>query len=373
MATLDRKHEAGTYVDVQVYTYKAKNVTGRGQVRVAALALGADGGCGSKDRPTSAANGTARIFQYLNRAGELGVDLSVLPENAFGRPGMSANCLHQAEQIDGPLVKSVQKIALQYGMNIVLPFHESRGGKMYNTGVVINRDGKTVGSYSKVYPVFGNSSQTIPPTEHGGIGAEVAAPDSVMPSPSGVKSFELDFGRIGVLICYDINFFEVWHQSEALGVDMLVWPSAMATPDPSTYGYARIFQYDIVAVGYPGDFVGRDGKQLDNIQQDTKLPMMKLAMVDLDRTFVHWDYNSAKIKALLEEVSSVEQMLLALSDILIAPPLHTLFSIRRSCSSSRVLHSICSTRRTITHLSAPYAQKRGSRLIGSTCTGRARA
>jgi predicted amidohydrolase len=148
---------------------------------------------------------------------------------------MPDNCLHQAEPIDGPLVKSIQKIALQYGMNIVLPFHESRGGLFYNTVAVVSRSGKLVGTYSKIYPVFGNSSQTIPPTQQ----AEVAAPDSVTPAASGVQYFDLDFGRIGVLICYDINFAELWLQSEALGIDMLVWPSAMATPDPSTYGKPR--------------------------------------------------------------------------------------------------------------------------------------
>ena len=39
--------------------------------------------------------------------------------------------------------------------------------------------GAVVGTYSKVFPVYGNTSQTVPPTVHGA--GEVAAPSSVTP------------------------------------------------------------------------------------------------------------------------------------------------------------------------------------------------
>ena len=113
-------------------------------------------------------------------------------------------------------------------MNIVLPIHEVRGAHFFNTAVIINRRGATVGTYSKIFPVYGNSSH--PPRE-----GEISAPDSVWPASSGVAAFDLDFGRIAVLICFDINFAELWQQAEGLGADLVVWPSAMATPDPSSY------------------------------------------------------------------------------------------------------------------------------------------
>eukprot|EP00729_Bicosta_minor_P018795 gene18795-6043_t len=138
-------------------------------VKVAALALGADGGCatgacsppeseycppGYPGHPPSKANGTQRIIDYLNEAGESGVDLAVLPENAFGRPGMDVSaCYHAPEPVDGESVKTVQALAKKWKMNVVLPLHEVReagsggGGaakKMYNTAVVINRAGETV-------------------------------------------------------------------------------------------------------------------------------------------------------------------------------------------------------------------------------------
>ena len=213
------------------------------------------------------------IYSYLHRAGRGGADLAVLPENAFGRPGMihHPGCVHAAEPVDGPLVQSVSAIAAQYQMNVVLPIHESRGDKIFNTAVVLDRQGRTVGTYSKVFPVFGNTSG------HGAHG-EIEAPDSVWPSSAGVKAFDLDFGRIAVLICFDINFAELWQQAEALGADLVVWPSAMVTPDPST-----LLGYDIVAA-LPASTAPRSRIR----------PMLVRGTIDLDRTFVHWDYNAAR-------------------------------------------------------------------------------
>ena len=37
------------------------------------------------------------------------------------------------------------------------------------------------------------------------------------------------------------------------------WPRQ--TPDPFSYGYARLHQYHFVAVGHPGDVVDKDGTQ----------------------------------------------------------------------------------------------------------------
>jgi hypothetical protein len=264
-------HSDVTYADSQIFSYAPKKTGGRGLVSVAALAYGADGGCAHGFVPDNATARDALIYSYLHRAGASGADLVVLPENAFGRPGMiHPGCVHPAEPVDGPLVQSVSKIAAQYQMNVVLPIHESRGDKFFNTAVVLDRQGRTVGTYSKVFPVFGNTSG------HGAHG-EIEAPDSVWPSSAGVKAFDLDFGRIAVLICFDINFAELWQQAEALGTDLVVWPSAMVTPDPSTLGYARIHQYDIVAVGFPGDLVGRDGTSLKN-STDPGYPMRRAAV-----------------------------------------------------------------------------------------------
>ena len=101
---------------------------GRGLVNIAVLSLGADGGCAGPNPPASPAAKAERIIAYLNRAGERGTDLAVLPENAFGRPGEKPACFMAAEPVSGPTVSAIRAIAKRYGMNVVLPIHEARGG-----------------------------------------------------------------------------------------------------------------------------------------------------------------------------------------------------------------------------------------------------
>eukprot|EP00039_Didymoeca_costata_P012228 m.175328 g.175328 ORF g.175328 m.175328 type:complete len:412 (-) comp15422_c0_seq8:895-2130(-) len=298
---LDQKSREA-YIDVQAFKYVPKMAAqGRGNVRVAGLAFGADGGCGHSNSKSPEAHFQMAV-EYIEKAATLGTDLVVLPENAFGRPGMPSNCYNPGEPVDGPLVTAMRGVAKNNSVNIVLPIHEKRGSLFYNTAVVINREGSIVGTYSKVFPVFGNMSQTLPPSVRGS--GEVNSPDSVTPSLAGVSTFDLDFGRIAVLICYDINFPELWHQAEALGADIVVWPSAMATPDPSTFGYARIHQYDIVCIGAPGNIMTRRG--IPNSQQNiTGFPFMVYGVVDIDQTYVHWDYNKEKVDKLMSENSWV--------------------------------------------------------------------
>lgn len=191
---------APAYLDAQVFSYPPpRAATQHNIVNIAALALGSDGGCGAPPPPSTPDKHAATIMDYLHRAGTLKADLAVLPENAFGQPAVpDPGCYRKAEPIDGPIVTSVRAVAAQHRMNIILPIHEARGGAAYNTAVVIDRDGEVVGTYSKVFPVFGNASQTVPPNTASGA-SEVAGPGSVLPAPSGVKAFDLDFGRVAVL------------------------------------------------------------------------------------------------------------------------------------------------------------------------------
>jgi hypothetical protein len=120
-------------------------------------------------------------------------------------------------------------------------------------------------------------------------------------SSAGVKTFDLDFGRVAVLICYDINFIELWTQAEALGADLLLWSSAMATPDPTATAYARVFAYDVVEVGFPGAMIDRRGVPLNTTAGPAAWPMLKTAEINIDRTYVHWDNNHEKVASLLAD------------------------------------------------------------------------
>jgi hypothetical protein len=69
-----------------------------------------------------------------------------------------------------------------------------------------------------------------------------------------------------------------------------------------------VFKYHVISCGFPGDIVDKTGDQHANIrvgggdggdEARAAFPMLRMATIDLDRTFVHWDYNAEKMKALL--------------------------------------------------------------------------
>ena len=81
-----RLQEKASYADAQLFTYATKSSIGRGLVSVAALAYGADGGCAQGAHPANASERDALIFRYLHHAGQMGVDLAVLPEKCVASP-----------------------------------------------------------------------------------------------------------------------------------------------------------------------------------------------------------------------------------------------------------------------------------------------
>jgi predicted amidohydrolase len=161
---------------------------------------------------------------------------------------------------------------------------------VYNSAVVIGRDGKPVPSlaghrsYHKSFPVLYGR-----PGTYGEAG--------VAPSQIGTQAWDLDFGRIAVLICFDINFPELWHEAAALGAEVVVWPTTMAlfgsNPYPELVAYTLTHRFSIVGCGRPGATLDISGKSVGAAPNCSGLCEVR-AELDLDATavFGHDGFNS---------------------------------------------------------------------------------
>ena len=221
------------YLDAQLFSYHPKpKPTGDGKVKVALLSMG--GADGHSPLSTS--------LQYLDKAGSLGTDLAVLPENfAQKHVGKVGDMDPPPQPVTGSIITAVAGVARKHGMFVVAPIREKRGAsEILNTAVVLARNGSIIGRYSKLFPVLG------PPDALGPGSRE----QQVYPSNHGVVAVDLEgIGRISLAICFDISkcsrspcvsfpshkeaapdFGEIFHQAANLGADILVWPSAMKTP-----------------------------------------------------------------------------------------------------------------------------------------------
>jgi predicted amidohydrolase len=153
-----------------------------------------------------------------------------------------------AETVDhGAVVTAMQTKAAEHKIYLIVPIYEllkqgqSQDGPTFNTAVLLGRNGSVVGKYHKHFPTT----------------KEMNA--NVLPGFS-VPVFDLDFGRIAMLICWDFNFPEVWHAVAAQDVDVVFWPSA-AKGAENVIGHAMNHNYFIAANGL-GQFYNQIGSRV---------------------------------------------------------------------------------------------------------------
>jgi len=228
------------------------------QVKVAAISIGFGGRHDEKLK---------LAIEHLHTAGKNGVDIACLPEEFAGT---------DAEPIPGPTTDAVAQLARQYNMYVICPIREKAGDRQYNTAVLLDRKGQVAGYYRKVFVFWG---------------------EGVNCSTQGVKVFETDFGRIGILTCFDLNFPELWQQCDDLNADIVLWPSAYGGGSPLN-AYATLYHYYVVPVG-AGNIIDMTGKTMEHVERPR--PQQFIATLDLDRTFAHEDFNVEKVRKMLEE------------------------------------------------------------------------
>jgi len=134
-------------------------------------------------------------------AGKQAVDLIVLPEYYFRGSSLFAD---MQDLSDSVVIDSMKSFARDNHVNIIFQLVEKSGIEAYNTAVVVDRLGNYVGKYRKV---------NLPPEE-----AELTPGDTC-------SVFDLDFGKIGILICWDAWFTNPAKRLVEKGAELIVIPT----------------------------------------------------------------------------------------------------------------------------------------------------
>ncbi len=214
------------------------------------------------------------VMKLLNLALKQKPDIVCLPET-FTAASITKPIEELAETVPGPTTNVVAKRAKKYGCYIICPIFTLREGKIWNSAIIIDRNGEVAGIYDKVHPVTSSSDYTV--FEKGVTpGAEVSV-------------FDLDFGRIGIQICFDINFPESWRQLSENSVKMVFWPSAYNGGFPLQV-YAYLHHYYVVSsvcteksriIDPCGVILAETDKNMSVIYRD----------INLDYVVSHYDFN----------------------------------------------------------------------------------
>ena len=133
-----------------------------------------------------------------------GTDVILLPEG-ISVVGTGKTYAAVAETIPGPTTARLAALAVEKRSYVVAGIYEREGHAIYNTAVLLDRAGRLAGKYRKVY---------IPREElEGGI-----TPGSSYPV------FETDFGTVGLLICWDVQYSDPARALALQGAELLLMP-----------------------------------------------------------------------------------------------------------------------------------------------------
>lgn len=163
------------------------------------------------------AENLARARRLVKRAAGRGAALVALPENCLylrkeGRP------LEFTTEIDGPEVRELVRVASEGGCHLLIgsiPERIPRSRRVFNTSLLFGRGGDLIARYRKIH-LFDIS---IP----GGVelfeSKTVKAGDRVVVADTAL-------GRLGLSICYDLRFPELYRAQSLDGARVLFVPAA---------------------------------------------------------------------------------------------------------------------------------------------------
>ena len=163
------------------------------------------------------ARNLATAVRLLNEAADLGAKVVGLPEN-FAFMGREEERIATAEALEGPTLGAIREVARARRIWIVagsVAEDVGQPGKTANTSVLVAEDGSIAAAYRKIHLFDVN----IPD------GARYAESETVVPGDKAVLA-PTPMGRLGLTICYDLRFPELYRQLASLGAEGIFIPAA---------------------------------------------------------------------------------------------------------------------------------------------------
>jgi predicted amidohydrolase len=168
-----------------------------------------DQGTGPSADPAAALE---RLAARARAAADAGARLLVGPEMSLTGYNLDPGLLARlAEPADGPLSRAVAAVAADTGVAVVHGFPERADGAVYNAVQLVDATGARR-TYRKTH-LFGDLDR-----------------GAFSPGTEPVVQADLDGVRVGLLVCYDVEFPEAVRAHALAGTELLVVPTALMLP-----------------------------------------------------------------------------------------------------------------------------------------------
>ncbi len=182
--------------------------------------------------------------------------------------GLGKTVAELAEPIPGPSTQFLAEQTRQHRFYLATSIYEQSGNLIYNTAVLLGRDGALVGKYRKVCIPYEEIDHGVAPGEE-------------------YPVFDTDLGRVGLMICWDVHFPEIARALAAQGAEIILLPIWGGN---ETLAQARAIENQIFLLASGYDFrsaiYNRRGQPIAQAEKD---PQVLVVEVDLAEK-VYWPW-----------------------------------------------------------------------------------
>lgn len=174
----------------------------------------------------------AHTLEMLEEAGARGSDLAVTTEAvnmSLRWADMRVPYAEVYEGLNGPTVQKFASAAKKWKMFVVAGLYLTIEGKTYNCAVMFDRKGEVVALHKKIHLPAGEEYQ-------------VAYGDKL-------EVFDTELGKIGLLVCWDLQFPEAARVLALKGADLICCPTLGWE---NIYGLSRAYENSVYIAGAMG-------------------------------------------------------------------------------------------------------------------------
>ena len=162
----------------------------------------------------SVSDNLAVMAQAARQAAAQGAALLVLPELFLTGYNIGADALQAASEAeDGPSAQAAAATARQNGLALLYGYPErAANGRPYNSVRLVGPDGASLANYRKTH-LFGDMERAV-----------------FAPGHEPFVLAQLGGLRVGLLVCYDVEFPEMVRGLALRGADLVAVPTALMRP-----------------------------------------------------------------------------------------------------------------------------------------------
>ena len=203
-----------------------------------------------------------RILKRMEDAATVKPDLLCLPElfdTMWVNEERPLSEVAEDEKTPGPTTRVIANFARKHNCYVVCPVFTKSEEHYYNSSILLDRKGNIAGVYHKIHPT---KTECLPDHAYKGGGITPGALDQ--------PAFETDFGKVGMLICYDMNWSDGWDNLKKKGAEIVLFSSAFPGGRMLNYYATRNSCYVMSSTGQDARIVDMSGNDLASSTLDIR-------------------------------------------------------------------------------------------------------